>query len=180
RRPAEEILPRPARRTKGAVGRAGLPAADDRRPAARARSAGRHGAVSMLPGFTRLLLRLTDPALREFVAGDMEESFPSVAAAAGDARARSWSRRQAAAAVAQHPWRPAARVRHRGDGVMRTLLQDLRYGARMVRRQPTFSLVVVLTLALAIGANTVIFSFANILLLRPLPLKDPGTLGWVF
>ena len=134
----------------------------------------------MLPGFTRLLLRLTDPAVREFVAGDIEESFPSVAAAAGDARARSWSRRQAAAAVAQHPWRPAARVRHRGDGIMRTLLQDLRYGARMVRRQPTFSLVVVLTLALAIGANTVIFSFANILLLRPLPLKDPGTLGWVF
>ena len=63
---------------------------------------------------------------------------------------------------------------------MRTLLQDLRYGARMVRRQPTFSLVVVLTLALAIGANTVIFSFANILLLRPLPMKDSDTLGWIF
>ena len=56
---------------------------------------------------------------------------------------------------------------------MRTLLQDLRYGARMVRRQPAFSAVVVMTLALAIGANTVIFSFANILLLRPLPLRDP-------
>ena len=63
---------------------------------------------------------------------------------------------------------------------MRTLLQDLRYGARMVRRQPTFSFVVVMTLALAIGANTVIFSFANILLLRPLPLKSPETLGWIF
>ena len=60
---------------------------------------------------------------------------------------------------------------------MRTLLQDLRYGVRMVRRQPTFSLVVILTLALAIGANTVIFSFANILMLRPLPLKDSDTLG---
>ena len=63
---------------------------------------------------------------------------------------------------------------------MRTLVQDLRYGVRMVRRQPTFSIVVVLTLALAIGANTVIFSFANILLLRPLPLKDPDSLAWVF
>src|SRR6185503_17975942 len=36
------------------------------------------------------------------------------------------------------------------------------------------------TLALAIGANTVIFSFANVLLLRPLPLKDTQTLGWIF
>ena len=63
---------------------------------------------------------------------------------------------------------------------MRTLLQDLRYGARMVRRQPAFSAVVVMTLALAIGANTVIFSFANILLLRPLPLREPSTLGWIF
>ena len=50
----------------------------------------------------------------------------------------------------------------------------------MVRRQPTFSLVVILTLALAIGANTVIFSFANILMLKPLPLKDSDTLAWIF
>ena len=134
----------------------------------------------MLPAFTRLLLRLTDPAVREFVTGDIEESFAAVAAADGHACARRWSRRQAAAAVVQHPWRPAAPVRHTGDGIMRTLVQDLRYGVRMVRRQPTFSIVVVLTLALAIGANTVIFSFANILLLRPLPLKDPDSLGWVF
>src|SRR5450759_1843928 len=67
-----------------------------------------------------------------------------------------------------------------GDGIMRTFLQDLFYGVRMVRRQPTFSAVVVMTLALAIGANTVIFSFANVLLLRPLPLKDTNTLGWIF
>ena len=63
---------------------------------------------------------------------------------------------------------------------MRTVLQDLRYGARMVRTQPAFSAVVVATLALAIGANTVIFSFANVLLVRPLPLASPQTLGWIF
>ena len=40
--------------------------------------------------------------------------------------------------------------------------------------------LIALTLALAIGANTVIFSFANILVLRPLPLKDQNTLGWIF
>jgi putative ABC transport system permease protein len=60
------------------------------------------------------------------------------------------------------------------------VLQDLAFGVRMVRRQPMFSLIVVMTLALAIGANTVIFSFANVLLLRPLPIKDTSTLGWIF
>jgi putative ABC transport system permease protein len=61
-----------------------------------------------------------------------------------------------------------------------TLLQDLRYGARSVLGQPCFSLVIVLTLALAIGANTVTFSFTNILVVRPLPVRDQDTLGWIF
>ena len=63
---------------------------------------------------------------------------------------------------------------------MGALLQDLRYGARIVWRQPGYSLLIVLTLALAIGANTVIFSFANVLALRPLPIADQNTLGWIF
>ena len=63
---------------------------------------------------------------------------------------------------------------------MGALLQDLRYGARIVWRLPGYSLLIVLTLALAIGANTVIFSFANILALRPLPVRDQDTLGWIF
>src|SRR5215203_6693017 len=63
---------------------------------------------------------------------------------------------------------------------MRALLQDLRYGGRIIRRQPGYSLLIVCTLALAIGANTVIFSFANILVLKPLPMKDQDTLGWIF
>jgi putative ABC transport system permease protein len=63
---------------------------------------------------------------------------------------------------------------------MRTFLQDLHYGARIVARRPGFAFVIVLTLALAIGANTVTFSFTNILLLRPLPVRDQDTLGFVF
>ena len=63
---------------------------------------------------------------------------------------------------------------------MQALLQDLRYGGRIIRKQPGYSLLIVLTLALAIGANTVIFSFANVLVLRPLPVKDQNTLGWIF
>jgi putative ABC transport system permease protein len=62
---------------------------------------------------------------------------------------------------------------------MRALLQDLRYGARIILKQPGYSILIALTLALAIGANSVIFSFANVLVLRPLPLKDQDTLGWI-
>jgi putative ABC transport system permease protein len=63
---------------------------------------------------------------------------------------------------------------------LNTFLQDFRYGARTVLSQPGFSLIIVLTLALAIGANTVTFSFTNVLVLRPLPVKDQDTLGWIF
>ena len=59
---------------------------------------------------------------------------------------------------------------------MKTFWQDVQYGLRMLVKRPGFTIVAALSLALGIGANTVIFSLINTTLLRPLPFEDPDEL----
>ena len=63
---------------------------------------------------------------------------------------------------------------------MESLLQDIRYGVRMLTTRPAFTAVAVLSLALGIGANTTIFTVINGLLFTPIPVHDPSRLAMVF
>jgi putative ABC transport system permease protein len=128
----------------------------------------------------RLLERLLDARLADAVLGDLAEIFRFEARhAPAHAYANYWRR---AAGVLWHLRRPrqARRVSTpTGDGFMAQALRDFTRGFRLFAAQPAFAWAAVVTLALAIGANTLIFTIANVLVVKPLPIQGADRLGWI-
>jgi putative ABC transport system permease protein len=141
--------------------------------------------MSRPPLLAATLLRLLPRDAHEAIAGDLDEEWHT---ARRRSRARYW--RLACASVGSFWWHRLRHLHSRAkiggqppvierETPMRSLLQDVRYGARLMRRTPGFTLAAVGTLALGIGANTAIFSMVNVMSLKPLPYHEPHRVAFV-
>ena len=121
-----------------------------------------------------------DPAWREVALGDLHEEFDAHATAHGVRRARWWYRREVARLILNRlstSLREATAlmrgvVAPGGDTRMRTAWHEMKFAARTLLRQPRVTLVVILTLALGLGANAAVFGMVDSLLLHPFTIRD--------
>ncbi|HYN10316.1 MAG TPA: ADOP family duplicated permease [Vicinamibacterales bacterium] len=124
---------------------------------------------------------LVQEPMREFLLGDLDEQFADAIRDQGCRRARRqyWSQSLRSIAPARAIRRTPGAYRPAGRLDMSRIWMDLVVGIRTILRSPGYSGITLLTLALAVGANTLLFSIANPLVLRPLPIEDPDRLGWI-
>jgi putative ABC transport system permease protein len=133
----------------------------------------------------RLRDRLRSTRHRERVAGEIHDELRFhhdrlTEQLVGEGMTRERALAEARRRIGNLPLAQDAGYDVRGGGWLETTVQDVTYGFRHLRRQPAFSAVAVLTLALGIGATTAIFSVANGLLLRPLPYPQADRLVMVW
>src|SRR5919107_6214008 len=138
----------------------------------------------------RLLLRTYPRAFRDRFATDLEIDFLEMARTRG--RAFAWRRAltdlcravpltaSESAAERARTARLCGPIVPPGETFMRSLLFDLRHGLRALVKAPAFTLIIILTLALGIGANSAIFTLVNAALMRPLGFADPERLMLVY
>lgn len=126
-----------------------------------------------------LLVRVLPESHRDAVEGDLAEGFAR-RAAVSPASARRWYTLQALRSLA-----PALRLRYRLRRArrtesrlpMETLLRNVRFGLRSLVKNPTFTAVATLTLTLAIGVNTAMFSIVSVIIFADLPMRDTETVA---